>query len=202
MLHTHDSHKTTQQQDQRIHYYGVAVFFSVLLGLLQFFQNDLIYQRLLIEEGQTWRLWTGNLVHTNAWHLAMNLVGFWLLILLSPSWLTSRKLSISIIILGSCVGVGLWLFNPGVVWYAGFSGILYGLFMLSGLHCLLTREWLPALIIIPGICGKTVLDWSQGGTALSANLIDAPIIYAAHIYGMAGAFLLATVFFRNLVTKA
>jgi rhomboid family GlyGly-CTERM serine protease len=201
MLHTHDSHKTAQEPTQRFHYYGAAVFLSVLFVFLQVFQNELIYQRNLIGNGQIWRLWTGNLVHTNAWHLILNLVGFWLLLLLSHTWLNTQKLLLSIAFLGGCVGLGLWLLSPDIIWYAGFSGVLYGLFMLSGLHCLLTREWLPALIILPGICGKTVLDWSQGGAGLSANLIDAPVIYAAHIYGMTGAFLLAIVFFHSLMLK-
>jgi rhomboid family GlyGly-CTERM serine protease len=201
MLHTHDSHKTTQEPKQRLYHYGAAVFLSVLLVLLQVFQDELIYQRNLIGTGQIWRLWTGNMVHTNTWHLILNLVGLWLLLLLSHTWLNTQKLLLSITFLGGCVGLGLWLLSPDVIWYAGFSGILYGLFMLGGLHCLLMREWLPALIILPGICGKTILDWSQGGTGLSADLIDAPVIYAAHIYGMTGAFLLAMVFFRNLVIK-
>ena len=155
--------------------------FTVLLPLLQFLHDGLQYQRHLIAEGEFWRLWTGSLVHTNYWHLSMNLAGFWMLSLIQQHSPGKWRLLGQILFLTTCVGGGLWLLSPGVVWYVGFSGVLYGLFLLSGIHLLARREWLAASVILLGVCGKTVWDWQTGGTSPTAGLIEAPVIYAAHL---------------------
>lgn len=191
MLHTRKLHKNNFLPDQSQDSYLLATAFTALLVLLQFFQPQLIFQRYLIMEGEFWRLWTGNLVHTNLWHLALNLAGFWLLIFIHRPAPANRVLLAQILFISTCVGVGLWFFNKELIWYAGFSGTLYGLFMLTGIYLLLQKDWLAAALILAGICGKTLWDWAQGGVALSAHLIDAPVIYSAHVYGMLGGFALA-----------
>lgn len=144
-----------------------------------------MYQREQIANGEFWRILTGSLTHTNYWHLGMNLAGLWLLTSIAPAALSVTR----ILLLAVCVGLGLWLLNPGVVWYVGFSGALYGLFTFAGLYLLTRRDWLMAMVILIGICGKTLWDWSQGGAAITADLIEAPVIHAAHVYGMVGGVL-------------
>ncbi|OQX09275.1 MAG: rhombosortase [Thiothrix lacustris] len=158
--------------------------------MLQPWQESLLFQRNLIDAGQVWR-WTGNLIHTNGWHLGLNLGGFWLLIGLQQIAATPRTLLSQILFIGTGVGLGLWFFSPQVAWYAGFSGILYGLFMLSGVRRLQQRDWLLAAVLILGIGGKTVWDWLHNGAGVTAQWIDAPVIYAAHFYGMGSGLVLA-----------
>jgi rhomboid family GlyGly-CTERM serine protease len=196
MLHSHESITPSGKCTDTC---LIATIFTVLLPLLQFFHDGLLYQRHLIAAGEIWRIWTGSLVHTNVWHLGLNLAGLWLLVFLAPSTQSKFTQIAQIGWLATCVGVGLWLMNPGLIWYAGFSGILYGLFMLGGIHLLLQKDWLMAALILPGIGGKTVWDWLQGGASPSAELIDAPVIYAAHIYGMSGSILLSLpILFKHL----
>lgn len=168
----------------------IAIIFTVLLPLLQFFHDSLLYYRHFIADGEYWRLWSGSLVHTNHWHLLLNVAGLWLLTFIAPLPFRIHTQLLQIGCLATCVGAGLWWLNPGVVWYAGFSGVLYGLFMLGGLYRLQQRDWLTAAIILLGICGKTGWDWWLGTESVTASLIEAPVIYAAHIYGMAGGLLL------------
>lgn len=202
MLHTHKPYKADFLTDHCPGSYLLVAAFSALLVLLQFFQAELIFQRYLIMEGEFWRLWTGNLVHTNLWHLALNLGGFWLLVFIQRPAPPSRTLIAQILFISTCVGVGLWFFNQDLIWYAGFSGTLYGLFMLTGIHLLKQKDWVSAALILGGICGKTLWDWSQGGMALSASLIEAPVIYTAHVYGMLGGIMLSLPhFFRHLTNR-
>ncbi|MGB3916568.1 MAG: hypothetical protein WBL07_03940, partial [Thiothrix litoralis] len=65
---------------------------------------------------------------------------------------------------------------------------------------LFQKDWLMAALILLGIGGKTLWDWQQGGISPSAELIDAPVIYAAHLYGMSGGILLgiASLFQKQL----
>lgn len=187
MLHTHRTLPMTRFCGEIC---LIATIFTVLLPLLQFFHNALLYQRYLIEAGEVWRIWTGSLVHTNYWHLTMNLAGFWILALIQQQPPSKWAFLGQIVFIATGVGAGLWFMSTEVIWYAGFSGVLYGLFLLAGIHLLALREWVMAAIILAGICGKTLWDWLLGGETLSADLIEAPVIYAAHVYGMASALLL------------
>lgn len=164
---------------------NIALTLTLLLPGLQFFPEILMYQREQIAAGEFWRILTGSLVHTNYWHLGMNLVGLWLITFITPAALSVSR----ILLLVVCVGLGLWLMNPELVWYVGFSGVLYGLFTFAGICLLIRKDWLMSAVILVGICGKTLWDWSQGGTAITSGLIDAPVIYAAHLYGMLGGLL-------------
>lgn len=188
MLHTRESNALRGKCTNTC---VIAIVFTVLLPLLQFFHDQLLYQRYLITAGEVWRLWTGNVVHTNHWHLLLNLAGLWLLVFIAPSPERKRIQLLHIVWLATCVGAGLWFMSTGVIWYMGFSGILYGLFILSGIRLLLQGDWLMAAVFLVGIGGKTLLDWAQGGASSSAALIEAPVIYASHLYGMMGGILLS-----------
>lgn len=179
-----------------------AAILTVLLPLLQFFHDGLLYRRDLIADGEIWRLWTGNLVHTNHWHLLMNVAGLWILVFISPQPSGKWTIPVQILFLTTCVGSGLWLFSPEIIWYAGFSGVLYGLFLLTGIHLLLAKDWLPASIILLGVCGKTLWDWQAGGSSPTTALIEAPVVYAAHLYGMMGGGVLALPAFHRFTYRA
>ena len=187
MLHTRES---TTLPGKCVNTCFIAIVFTVLLPLLQFFHDQFFYQRYLIEAGDIWRLWTGNFVHTNFWHLTLNLAGIWLLVFITPSNDSKLVQLLQIAWLATCVGLGIWFMSPAVIWYVGFSGILYGLFMLGGIRLLFQRDWLMAGFILLGICGKTLWDWQQGGLSPTSALIEAPVLYAAHLYGMSGSLLL------------
>ena len=193
MLHTHDDYKTVNSADQRHTIPWQAVGFSLGLILLQLHSELWLYQRSLIAAGDYWRLWTGNWVHTNVWHLSLNLAGFWLLFLLNPKVFYHRGLLPYIASIGFGVGMGLWWFSPTVQWYVGFSGVLYGLYLQTGLQFLRQGDKLSATLIILGICGKTVWDWQQQGESFSSTLVQAPIIYAAHGYGMASTLFITAI---------
>lgn len=184
MLHTQNHAPNTPSATPTANRYRVAAALSLLLLLLQGFHQTLGYQRGLIGAGEVWRLWTGNLVHTNYPHLILNLAGFWLLTVLHPT--DGRTLPAQLLWLGSCVGLGLWCFSPQVIWYVGFSGVLYGLFMVCAVQLLRERDWLPGLSILLGMGGKTLWDWWAGGASPTAELIGAPVVYDAHVYGMVG----------------
>lgn len=191
MLHIYDDYKSLTARFNQLGLTHAAMIMALSLIGLQYWHDALLYQRSLIAQGQWWRLWTGSLVHHNTWHLLLNLGGLIIVHLLSQSWLNSRLFLGLTCIFMSSVGLGLYWFSPQVQWYVGFSGVLYGLFLLCGLQYLKQQDWLSASLILIGICAKSVGDWWFKGNALSAEFIQTPVIYAAHLYGMAAALVVA-----------
>jgi len=166
--------------------------FSLLLLLLQPFKPALIYLRDPILAGEAWRLWSASLVHVDYAHLALNLTGFWLLMFLCSTRFNLKFLIFSIFLGASSVGPGLLLFHPGVQWYAGFSGVLYGLFLCGGILSLLARDHLTGLLLTGLPLAKVLTDGWIGGSPLTEALLSTPVLEQSHGYGM-GAGLLALV---------
>lgn len=168
-----------------------ALGLSLLMYLLQSFQTDLIYQRNSIMTGEVWRLWSGNLVHTNNNHLYLNLAGLWLLLLICGTTLPLKILIFSMISGATLIGLGLFQFNPHILWYAGFSGILYGLFVTGGIYLALAGDFLMFTALAAMIALKFTSAWPGESDEFTKNLINAHIIEEAHLYGVIAGLLTA-----------
>ncbi len=157
-------------------------------------EHSLRFDREAIADGALWRLLTGNLVHLGTGHLVMNIAGFGLVVALVWQRYTVFEWLFLILFSSLCVGVGLYLLNPDIYRYVGFSGTLHGL-ILAG--CLADLKYWPrsAGILLALIIGK--LAWEQMGGALpgSESMAGGKVVVDAHLYGAisgtgAGAFLL------------
>lgn len=91
--------------------------------------HQLSFDRTLIAQGEGWRIITGNVAHTNLWHLLLNLSGLWVLYSLFREYLTGFRLPLLLLLLGAAVGLGIWWWCPQTQWYMGLSGALHGLFV-------------------------------------------------------------------------
>jgi rhomboid family GlyGly-CTERM serine protease len=158
------------------------------------------YERLAIASGQAWRLVTAHWVHLNTPHLLMNLAGLFLLSeLLWGAFPVFHALSL---LLASSVGISalLWWLHPELAWYAGMSGILHalwaacaltGIFRSSDRSALLTAgqsgqfhlsrvvNWIGLLLLI----AKLAAEWIYGTSIRTAEVIGAPVVSVAHLYG-------------------
>lgn len=147
------------------------------------------YERQAIGDGQVWRLLTGQFVHLNATHLALNLLGLAGVMAvwareLTPPW------TLLGMVLGSACGasLGLWFLMPEVVWYAGASGALHGLFASGVVLATCTSLALRAAAAL----GLTLKLASEAYLSTgSAELIGAPIVHAAHQFGALGGLMSA-----------
>lgn len=149
------------------------------------------YERAAIDDGQVWRLLTGNLVHINATHLALNLLG-----LAGVTAVWGRELGswrvLAAVFSGSAlaVGLGLWFTTPELAWYSGASGALHGLFA-AGLVLATGTGRLFRLVAALGLLAKLAIETRlDTGTA---ELIGAPVIHAAHQWGAAGGLVIALI---------
>lgn len=131
---------------------------------------------------ELWRLLTGHWVHLNWTHWLLNSLGFVLLVaLLRVRWRLSYWIKV-IIIHSLLISIAMLLLNPQLNWYVGFSGALYGLFMLAAIINI-KKDKLMSVLIIAIISLKIGTEQFYGSTVSTEKLLGAPVIIDAHAYG-------------------
>jgi rhomboid family GlyGly-CTERM serine protease len=150
------------------------------------------YDRQAILAGEWWRVLTGNLVHFDRWHLAMNLAGlallWWLFVADARlrDWLAVGLAS------ALAVGLGLLAFDPSLAWYLGLSGVAHGWWAAAAVFAY--RRWpLEALVSGALLGAKTAVEQRYG--ALLGPLLDPSfaVVVDAHLYGAVGGLAAALV---------
>lgn len=124
----------------------------------------------------------------------MNTLGFIALVIIYLERIASIKLALQIFYLSSYIGLGLYIFNPEISQYAGFSGILYGLFVIASVRAITTKDYLLGYPIFLVITIKII--WENIDSTInnaSATLINAPVATEAHLYGYLSALLFAVI---------
>lgn len=155
--------------------------------------ETLRFDRAAIGSGQWWLLLSGNFVHLGASHLWMNMAGLALVVILVWQHYSAWQWLLLTLLASVVVGIGLWLFNPEVGAYVGFSGTLHGL-ILAGVLADLRHYPASAGILLLLIIGK--LGWEQFAGALpgSESVAGGHVVVDAHLYGaIAGALFAALV---------
>jgi len=155
-----------------------------IMGVLQLFDlGDLRYQYDWLAQHEYWRLLTAPWVHVNWRHLMLNGVGLLLCMsIASPRW-TIRQWVVYNIILGIGISVLFSLRNLELEWYAGYSGVLFGLYLLAAVD-LYPREKVVALLLAAAISIKVILEQTSDLQLNSSEFIGSPVIVDAHLYGL------------------
>ena len=162
----------------------VAIATAVLCIGLQLFGLDQIlrFDRQLLQSGNFWLILSGNFVHLNWSHLLLNLAGLLLVVLLV--WDNFNATEWIFIILASSlgVGIGLYVLDPSVGWYVGFSGILHGL-ILAGAIADLRRFPLNAGALLVVVCLKLFWEQKFGAMPGSESVAGGKVVVNSHLYG-------------------
>ena len=163
----------------------------LLMGWLQLMDfSTLRYQQSWLSDGEYWRILSAHLVHVNWQHLVLNAFGLILCMgITSPAW-TIRRWVIYHIFLTLGISVLFTLLNPELQWYAGYSGVLYGIFLLAAID-LYQRDKLIAAILLIAISAKIVLEQVGYFAINSSDFIGVPVIIDAHLYGLSLALSIA-----------
>lgn len=175
------------------HYAGpllILLLAGLLYGLEPWSQKYLQYDRLLIQDGQWWRLLTGHLLHTNFNHLLLNSAGVLLLWALHGQYYQYRRYLLFMLICGLGCSLGLYLFSVQLIWYVGLSGVLHGLFAWGAAMDIrhgIKSGWLLLL----GLWVKVLYEQWVGPSAEVAELIGANVAIDAHLCGAATGTVLA-----------
>ena len=154
--------------------------------------QQLRYDRDAILAGQLWRLLTGHLVHLGGSHLAMNLVGLALIWMLFGRLMSTTAWLATLLSSALTVSLGLLIFNPGLMWYVGLSGVLHGMF-LAGAILSIVSGYRAEILLLGFIVAK--LTWEQwvGPLPGSAEVAGGDVVVDAHLYGAIAGVIVALV---------
>lgn len=171
---------------RRYHFpYLLLALLCVLLACLpEPLQHLLQYQRDAIGQGQLWRLLTGHLLHSNLWHLLMNMAGLLLAMLLHSHYYRAVSLCCQWALCGLLIAVAMYLYSADIAIYVGLSGLLHSMLTLGALRDI-QLKMLTGWLLLAGLLVKVSFEQWQGPDAQLAHLIDASVAIDAHLYGVA-----------------
>ena len=154
------------------------------------------YDRASLHNFEYWRLLSAHLLHTNEWHLLLNMLGLILLWLLHGDYANTKNLLIQTSVLALCISICLYFFTPKLNAYVGMSGVLHGLFVIGAMIDILLRKKTGYLLLI-GIAIKVIDEQISPPDSDLQALIEANVVIDAHLYGVifgiiVGTFLLST----------
>ena len=180
----------------------VVVAMLVLMVLLQLIEPPTLrYQHDWLKTGEYWRLLSAHWVHVNWIHLLLNAAGLILcMTLTTPLWSASRWLSYQLIF---ALGISLLFsaFNPELDWYVGYSGILYGVFLLAAVD-LYHRDKLVSVLLAAAIVIKIAIEQSGELNITTSDIIGSPVIVDAHLYGVIMAVAIVSTNRLNTLVRA
>jgi rhomboid family GlyGly-CTERM serine protease len=158
------------------------------------------YDRSALMGGEMWRVVTAHLVHLNMPHLFLNMLGLALICELQwgelPLWHGIGLFGFS----GAAISACLWWGHPELVWYAGLSGVLHGLWAGCAFYGLKhtseasPQSRLPYLAGALLLAAKLFMEFHYGPAENTAHLIGSGVVTASHLYGA----LAGTVYFLTL----
>lgn len=166
---------------------GPILIAALAIGFFFSDVSDFQYSTAALQSGEWWRLITGNLVHTNLAHLLLNLTGILLLWIFHQEYYQPLDYLVVFLLCGIATTLGLFVFDSNLVWYVGLSGALHGLFAWGVVRDLISLKPL-AWLLASALVAKLGWELAFGDSGMIAELIEAPVVVAAHLNGVvAGA---------------
>ena len=166
---------------------SLPVILITIVSILAFifdqqFSQYLVYQRELISQGEIWRLITGHLLHTNGYHLLMNLAALFLLYLLHGNFYTIKSYSLLFLFSALFCSTALYFFDPQLIQYVGLSGVLHGIFVWGAFKDVNKQDKTGYLLLL-GVTLKIIHEQFYGASSDLSSLINANVAVNAHLWG-------------------
>lgn len=142
----------------------------------------LAFYRDGISEFEWWRLLTANLVHTNFNHLLLNAAGLLLLWALHGFYYSTLSFLSVFILCSLGTTLAIYFLDPNLIWYAGLSGSLHGVFV-WGAYWDICKGLKSGWLLLAGLWLKIGYEQISGPDENIAVLIDSKVAIDAHLFG-------------------
>ena len=181
---------------------GLILALALLAQLSLFGGSDwLQYAKPEVDSGQWWRLITGNFIHLNWQHFALNAFALTAIIYLFPKILSFGELLLVLLLCSLSVTIGLWAFNPSIYWYVGLSGALHGLLVTLLLLDIAAGKSALNIGLLVTLLVKLSWEFGMGPLPGSELTIGGSVVVEAHLFGSLGGLVLAICFYSKNFLK-
>lgn len=145
----------------------------------------------LVRQGEWWRIISGHWVHSNNYHLLINIAAFVALWSLHGSYYSATRLGVLIVLCSVVISGGV-VIQDDLSRYLGFSAVLHGMFSWGCWMSIRNRDYL-GWVWLSGLAAKLIYEQIAGGSSYTANLIAMNVAIDAHVYGAITGLLLGFV---------
>lgn len=165
---------------------AIVLLVAVLLALGgEMARQWLRFDREAIDAGELWRLVSGHFAHLGWPHFALNAAGLVLVWYLVGDVFDRLRW----ILIGTftviTIDIGLWVFDPALMWYVGLSGLLHGI-LAAGLVEKLRKPDTEALALVVLLLGKLAFEQFSGPMPGSETTAGGTVVVDSHLFGTLG----------------
>ncbi len=146
-------------------------------------------KREMINQGEWWRIITGQFVHLTTNHTLLNATGYIILCFGFRKEVTATEEMITLFIAAIGVGLGIYWFNPEMAWYAGLSGAIYGLLVSNAMIGTKKTPYLSAFFLFFVITKIIYEQFFAEPDRATAALIGGEVAIDSHLYGAVVGFI-------------
>jgi len=164
------------------HFVLFLILTAVVLFFCQLFSAQLEYQRLLILDGEYWRLVTGHFTHLGWRHLMMNGLGLAMIVWLFGTLHSGLYWVIGSLLCVLSISLGFLFSVPELHGYVGLSGLLHGLLVMGLLGELRKGNWRYSVVLIL-VIAKLVAEITTPFSQNMGEFIGGRVVTEAHLYG-------------------
>ena len=175
------------------------ILLSSLLAWLGI-NDELEFNRQLIERGQLWRLFTSQFVHANWAHLGLNCAGIALIWLLHGEYTSPSRYGFNIATLAIWCGLGVFWFCPTITIYTGLSALLHGVIIWGAIKDV-TVGLKSGYVLFIGVWVKLIAEQINGPSADIGALINSTVAVGAHLIGAIGGVLLGAPLIIKFISR-
>ena len=173
---------------------------GILIVALWFGGNDWVlaleYHRDKIAAGELWRILTGHLVHTNTWHMLLNLTSLLFIGLLFGTLLSAKVWIAAFVFCSLAVSAAYWFIAPQFIIYVGLSAALYGVIIIGALEDFNNNKLIAgALLII--VTGRVIWQQFDGASDSLADMVDSRVAIESHLYGIVSGYVFSLILFLS-----